>query len=71
MIGDAPGDMKAARANNVKFFPVNPGHEEDSWEFFFKEASGKFANGKYSEEYEAKLVHEFDKLLPEIPWWNK
>lgn len=71
MIGDAPGDMKAARANNVKFFPVNPGHEEDSWEFFFKEASGKFANGKYSEEYEAKLVLEFDKLLPEIPWWNK
>lgn len=71
MIGDAPGDMKAARANNVKFFPVNPGHEEDSWEFFFKEASAKFANEKYSEEYEAKLVTEFDKLLPEIPWWKK
>ncbi|MHB8852719.1 MAG: HAD family hydrolase [Ignavibacteriaceae bacterium] len=71
MIGDAPGDMKAARANNVKFFPVNPGYEEDSWEFFFKEAAGKFANEKYSEEYEAKLVHEFDKLLPEIPWWKK
>jgi len=71
MIGDAPGDMKAARANNVKFFPVNPGHEEDSWEFFFKEAAGKFANEKYSQEYEAELVNEFDKLLPEIPWWKK
>ncbi|MHB8578988.1 MAG: HAD family hydrolase [Ignavibacteriaceae bacterium] len=71
MIGDAPGDMKAARANNVKFFPVNPGYEEDSWEFFFKEGAGKFGHEKYSEEYEAKLVHEFDKLLPEIPWWKK
>ena len=71
MIGDAPGDMKAARANNVTFFPVNPGHEEDSWEFFFKEAAGKFANEKYSQEYEAELVNEFDKLLPEIPWWKK
>ncbi len=70
MIGDAPGDMKAARANNAKFFPVNPGHEEDSWELFFNEAADKFAGGNYSAEYEAKLIEEFDKLLPEVPWWK-
>jgi len=34
MIGDAPGDMKAARANDALFFPVNPGSEEKSWERF-------------------------------------
>ena len=27
MMGDAPGDMKAARANDMPFFPINPGHE--------------------------------------------
>ena len=37
MIGDAPGDMKAARANNARFYPINPGHEEESWQRFFKE----------------------------------
>src|SRR5690606_20299693 len=25
MIGDAPGDLKAARANGAKFYPINPG----------------------------------------------
>jgi phosphoglycolate phosphatase-like HAD superfamily hydrolase len=71
MVGDAPGDMKAARANNAKFFPINPGHEEGSWEFFFNEASEKFAKGEYTDAYEAKLIEEFDKLLPEVPWWKK
>jgi len=71
MIGDAPGDMKAARANNAKFFPINPGHEETSWEFFFNEASDKFVKGEYTEAYEAKLIEDFEKLLPEIPWWKK
>lgn len=31
MIGDAPGDLKAARGNGALFFPVNPGDEEESW----------------------------------------
>ena len=35
MIGDALGDLKAARANSARFFPINPGHEEDSWKNFF------------------------------------
>ncbi len=71
MIGDAPGDMKAARSNNAKFFPINPGHEENSWELFFNEAADKFARGEYTEEYEGKLIAEFEKLLPETPWWKK
>lgn len=27
MIGEALGDMKAARANKALFFPINPGYE--------------------------------------------
>jgi phosphoglycolate phosphatase-like HAD superfamily hydrolase len=71
MIGDAPGDLKAARANDAKFFPVKPGHEDESWEFFFTEAAAKFENGQYTAEYEAKLIAEFDKLLPEVPPWKR
>jgi len=68
MIGDAPGDMKAAKANNVLFYPVNPGHEEDSWEFFYKEALDVFLSEEYAGDYEAKLIQEFEKLLPETPF---
>jgi phosphoglycolate phosphatase-like HAD superfamily hydrolase len=70
MIGDAPGDMKAAKANGVLFFPVNPGHEEASWEKFYKEALNKFFSGEYDGEYEEKLIAEFESYLPEHPDWN-
>ncbi|MCK4558374.1 MAG: HAD family hydrolase [Calditrichia bacterium] len=70
MIGDAPGDMKAARGNDAKFFPINPGHEEVSWEKFFIEAADKFRDGTYDSQYEDQLVIEFEKLLPELPPWK-
>ena len=71
MIGDAPGDMKAARANDAVFFPVNPGHEEESWQLFYEEASDKFLAGEYAGDYEAKLIEEFETLLPETPPWKR
>ena len=70
MIGDAPGDQKAAQANGAMFYPINPGHEEESWDRFLKEAGPKFLAGEYTREYEAKVVAEFDKLLPEKPPWR-
>jgi len=70
MIGDAPGDMKAARANNALFFPINPGHEEASWQRFYKDAVHRFLAGEYAGEYEASLIAEFEKLLPEVPPWK-
>jgi phosphoglycolate phosphatase-like HAD superfamily hydrolase len=70
MIGDAPGDMSAARKNGALFFPVNPGHEEQSWKLFFEEAMSKFLKGEYVGEYEAKLIAEFDQYLPEGPPWK-
>ena len=71
MIGDAPGDMKAARANNALFYPVNPGHEEASWQRFYEEAVHKFLAGEYAGEYETSLIAEFETLLPEVPPWKR
>jgi len=71
MIGDAPGDLKAARANDALFFPVNPGHEEASWQQFYEEAVHRFLAGEYAGDYEARLIAEFDSLLPEVPPWKR
>ena len=70
MVGDAPGDMKAARSNGVLFFPVNPGHEDDSWERLFKEALDRFFKGTYQGSYEDELIAEFNRYLPEKPSWE-
>ncbi|MEO0293195.1 MAG: HAD hydrolase-like protein [candidate division WOR-3 bacterium] len=69
MIGDAPGDLKAAQANNALFYPIIPGKEEISWERFYKEAIDLFLNEKYKGNYQDKLLEEFDKCLPENPPW--
>ena len=69
MIGDAPGDHKAAKANGVLFFPILPGREEDSWERLHGEALDRFFAGTYAGEYEAELFAEFDGCLPENPSW--
>jgi phosphoglycolate phosphatase-like HAD superfamily hydrolase len=70
MIGDAFGDLEAARGNNALFFPVNPGHEEESWERFYKEGLPKFLAGEFAGAYEASLMAEFEKLLPSTPPWR-
>jgi phosphoglycolate phosphatase-like HAD superfamily hydrolase len=71
MIGDAPGDMKAAHTNHFLFYPVNPGAEDKSWERFYKEAFQRFIEGTYAGEYEAALIAEFETYLPEVPPWKK
>jgi phosphoglycolate phosphatase-like HAD superfamily hydrolase len=70
MIGDAPGDMRAARANDALFYPINPGHEEESWQRFRDEAVHKFLGGQYAGAYEARLVEEFNTYMPETPPWQ-
>jgi len=69
MIGDAIGDLSAATANGVLFFPVNPGKEDESWQRFHSEALDKFFAGTYSGAYEASLIKEFKTFLPENPSW--
>ncbi len=69
MIGDAPGDFKAAKSNGALFYPIDPGSEERSWKCFHDEALDRFFAGTYAGEYEAKLIKEFDARLPENPAW--
>ncbi len=71
MIGDAPGDMKAARANDALFYPINPGNEIESWKHFGDEGFDKCVNGEYAGEYEEKLIAEFNSYLPELPPWQQ
>jgi len=70
MIGDAPGDMKAAKANNALFYPIMPGEEDASWQRFYEDAADIFLQGNYVGEYEEKLIQEFLNHLPEKPPWK-
>jgi phosphoglycolate phosphatase-like HAD superfamily hydrolase len=69
MVGDANGDLKAARSNGVLFYPINPGHEESSWERLYKEGLDKFFEGTFKGTYENDLIGEFESYLPENPSW--
>jgi len=69
MIGDAPGDYKAAAVNQCLFYPINPGHEEASWKRFLEEGIDRFLNGTFAGSYQQELLAEFDRCLPEKPSW--
>jgi phosphoglycolate phosphatase-like HAD superfamily hydrolase len=70
MIGDANGDLKAAKSNGVLFFPINPGKEEESWEKLYEEGLDKFFAGKFKGAYEENLIREFETYLPLQPHWK-
>jgi phosphoglycolate phosphatase-like HAD superfamily hydrolase len=69
MIGDAPGDQKAAEANNCLYYPINPGDEEASWKRLLNEGIDRFFAGTFAGEYQKKLIDEFNKYLPATPSW--
>ena len=71
MVGDALGDLEAAKANGALFCPINPGHEVESWKRFYEEALGRFFNETYQGEYEAGLIKDFQLLLPETSPWER
>ncbi len=70
MIGDAPGDHKAAVANGALFFPINPGAEEGSWKRLLDEGLHRFFDGTFAGKYQDELLAEFDRYLPEQPPWK-
>ncbi len=70
MIGDANGDLKAAKTNGLLFFPINPGKEEESWERLYHEGLERFFSGNYKGKYETALIKEFETYLPEHPVWK-
>lgn len=69
MVGDALGDLKAAMANGVHFYAINPGEEAGSWKRFLNEAFDRFAAGTYGGTYEEEVIEEFKRRLPEKPEW--
>ena len=70
MIGDAPGDRDAAKANGALFYPIRPDEEAQSWAEF-KTVMNNFLDGTYAGELEARKIAHFETLLPEIPAWQK
>lgn len=70
MIGDAPGDLATAQAIGCNFFPINPGHETESWRRFIDEAYVRFLDGGFAPDYQQQLNHEFKALLPGTPPWK-
>ncbi len=71
MIGDAPGDRKAAAANGALFYPILPGAEEDSWARLHGEALDRFFAGTYAGSYEQDLIQAFEEQLPDTPPWKQ
>lgn len=70
VIGDSPGDFRAARANLALFYPILPGAEEHSWIRFQSEALERFLTDTYAGGYEEALVAAFFERLPEKPPWT-
>ncbi len=70
MIGDAPGDRKAAEANGVLFYPIDPGDEDASWRRLHDEALPRFFAGTYSGAYMDERIARFESLLPSTPPWK-
>lgn len=70
MIGDAPGDFKAAKSNGALFYPITPGEEERCWQRLYEEALQVFFDEKYAGSYEEALLSEFDASLPAEPSWS-
>jgi phosphoglycolate phosphatase-like HAD superfamily hydrolase len=70
MVGDAPGDHSAAKANGVLFYPIDPGDEDASWQRFFEEGLPRFFEGTFAGEYMDAQIARFEALLPDRPPWK-
>jgi phosphoglycolate phosphatase-like HAD superfamily hydrolase len=70
LIGDAIGDLNAARNNGILFYPIIPGNEDKSWERFMNEGYDRFTTGKFAGSYEESILKEFMVALPDKPAWK-
>lgn len=59
MIGDAPGDQRAAEENGVLYYPILAGKEVSSWQQLIAESYARFCAGTYAGAYQAELVAAF------------
>ena len=70
MIGDAPGDRDAAKANGVLFYPICPDQEADSWASF-PACMEAFFRGTYAGHAQQENIAYFETLLPTQPNWKR
>lgn len=69
VIGDAPGDLRAAREVGACFYPILSGQEERCWRRLVEEDIGRFFSGTYRGASEDARVAEFETLLnAPAPW---
>lgn len=66
MIGDAKGDLDAAKNNGILFYPIIPGKEDESWARLIDKGFENFTKGVFRGSYEDQLIKEFNKSLPEM-----
>jgi phosphoglycolate phosphatase-like HAD superfamily hydrolase len=71
MLGDAPGDRRAAEANGALFYPIIPGKETESWKRLVEEALPRFFEKTFAGSYQKELMAEFDQALPSKPPWQE
>nr|WP_248629019.1 HAD family hydrolase [Enterococcus cecorum] len=59
MIGDSPGDLKAAEMNQVGFYPILVGKEKQSWTRLAEQVASDFVNQALSKEDYRSYADEF------------
>ncbi len=63
MVGDAKGDMDAAKVNGVLFYPIQVKNEKKSWEDFRETVLDAFIHGEYKGQMEEEYISQFLKNL--------
>lgn len=58
MLGDSPGDIAAAKASGVLYYPIVPKEENTAWEEFTNQYFRLFLEGKYGNKVMEELVEE-------------
>lgn len=59
MIGDSPGDLKAAELNGVHFYPILVGREMQSWADLTETIADDFVHQAFTGEKEIELTQAF------------
>ncbi|MEG1698222.1 MAG: HAD hydrolase-like protein [Oscillospiraceae bacterium] len=63
MVGDALGDLDAAKQNGVLFYPILVGSEQESWQTLLQEAKLRFLGETYVGEYENQWIGKIKDIL--------
>lgn len=70
MVGDALGDLAAAKSAGCLFYPIIPGKEGEAWKRFYVEIIDCFIAGNYKGNMEEEAIKYFEACLPDTPSWR-